>query len=96
MCEVGGGASLGRIPGRIPGTRCSNLRLDLNSTALTRRSPCPHSHKRFIIYRFGRPAGRPYNVSVDYIYLKATALHLDSMVYRRVISSQAQSQSDRF
>jgi hypothetical protein len=27
MCDVEGGASLGRIPGRIPGTRGSNLRL---------------------------------------------------------------------
>jgi len=25
MCDVGGGASVGRIPGRIPGTRASNL-----------------------------------------------------------------------
>jgi hypothetical protein len=40
MCDVGGGASVGRIPGRIPGTRGSNLRLVLKSTALT--VPCSY------------------------------------------------------
>jgi hypothetical protein len=34
MCDVGGGASVGRIPGRIPGTRVSNLRLMNKSTVL--------------------------------------------------------------